>query len=86
MPSNLLNSIIAISPRKKPSSRDTHGPKNSANMPVQINQLHIKINIKDEDAGSSESRAGAKSKGKQDELVQKCVEAVMEILERKKER
>lgn len=52
-------------------------------MPVEIKELHIRINV-DERTNSSDSQR--MNREKQDKLVALCVEQVMEILEKKKER
>jgi len=54
-------------------------------MPIEINELHIKVNVKpDEDRGDSVS--AGKKKENQDLLIQTCVEQVMEIIDRKNQR
>jgi len=53
-------------------------------MPIEIKELHIKINVSDEAARSRQnSNNTADSKEK---IVEACVEQVMEILSKKQER
>lgn len=53
-------------------------------MPIEIKELHIKINV------SENSNSGAKpassSSATEKDTVAECVEQVMKIIERKKER
>ena len=53
-------------------------------MPITIKELHIKINV-DEKSGQKPSSGGSKG-GNQAEIIAACVEEVMDILERQKER
>ncbi len=53
-------------------------------MPIEIKELHIKINVSDEAArnrANSETRTDSKEK-----IIEACVEQVMEILSKKAER
>lgn len=53
-------------------------------MPIEIKELHIKINVPEatgQRADNNDDRAESASK-----IIEACVEQVMEILERKKER
>lgn len=50
-------------------------------MPIEIKELHIKINVNE---GSKPPVSPAKSKD--EDPVAECVEQVMKIIERKKER
>ena len=52
-------------------------------MPIEIKELHIKINV-NEAAKTNSSPDAAKSKD--ENAVAECVEQVMKIIERKKER
>nr|WP_294924173.1 DUF5908 family protein [uncultured Flavobacterium sp.] len=52
-------------------------------MPIEIKELHIKINVNE---GSKQSTAPATPKSKGEDPVAECVEQVMKIIERKKER
>lgn len=54
-------------------------------MPIEINELHIKIQVT-EDSVPGERKSKARMAREKEELVQACVEAVMEILELKKQR
>ncbi|MFD1604377.1 DUF5908 family protein [Flavobacterium artemisiae] len=51
-------------------------------MPIEIKELHIKINVNE---GSKKSTPSA-PKSKDQDAVAECVEQVMKIIERKKER
>jgi len=51
-------------------------------MPIEIKELHIKINVNE--GSKPASPAAPKSKG--EDVVAECVEQVMKIMERKKER
>ena len=51
-------------------------------MPIEIKELHIKINVNE---GGNPS-PNASPKGKDKDLVGVCVEQVMKVIERKKER
>ena len=55
-------------------------------MPIEIKEMHIKIHL-DEGAnnGNSEGDGGDSKKGTE-AIISACVETVMEILERQKER
>ena len=50
-------------------------------MPIEIKELHIKINVKEGEQTSSESDGDGKSK-----MVQECLDQVMTILKNKDER
>lgn len=52
-------------------------------MPIEIKELHIKINVDEKQQSSSSGRLMQKEK---DRLVAECVEQVMEILSKKEER
>jgi len=56
-------------------------------MPIEIKELHIKINV-DEGSSSKGSNLNGKSKSKENKttIIADCVEAVLEILEQQKER
>jgi hypothetical protein len=51
-------------------------------MPIEIKELHIKINVNE----GSKPGPNAVAKGKDKDLVGDCVEQVMKVIERKKER
>jgi hypothetical protein len=53
-------------------------------MPIEIKELHIKINV-NENSGSGAKPASTSSATEKD-AVAECVEQVMKIIERKKER
>ncbi len=53
-------------------------------MPIEIKELHIKINVNE--GGSKSNAAASASKSKGEDAVAECVEQVMKIMERKKER
>ncbi len=53
-------------------------------MPITIKELHIKINV---DEKSGQKPGGGSSKGgNKSEIIAACVEEVMDILERQKDR
>lgn len=52
-------------------------------MPIEIKELHIKINVNE---GSKANSTPATPKSKNEDPVAECVEQVMKIIERKKER
>lgn len=52
-------------------------------MPIEIKELHIKINVNE---GSKPSSPPNPTKNKGEDPVAECVEQVMKIIERKKER
>jgi len=52
-------------------------------MPIEIRELHIKINVNE---GSSNSNPKKDTKSKDKDVVAECVEQVMQIIERQKER
>ncbi|WP_165834999.1 DUF5908 family protein [Flavobacterium cheongpyeongense] len=52
-------------------------------MPIEIKELHIKINVNE---ASKTNAAPDTSKSKDGGAVTECVEQVMKIIERKKER
>jgi hypothetical protein len=54
-------------------------------MPIEINQLHIKVNVNGEDKQAQLPTSGNAQKEREG-LIAACVEAVMEILERKEMR
>lgn len=54
-------------------------------MPIEINQLHIKVNVNGEEKADQLSASGGAKKDKES-IIAACVEAVLDILERKKNR
>ncbi|MDR6763855.1 hypothetical protein J2Y38_004079 [Flavobacterium sp. 2755] len=52
-------------------------------MPIEIKELHIKINVNE---GSKQAPPPNAPKSKDEDPVAECVEQVMKIIERKKER
>jgi phenylpyruvate tautomerase PptA (4-oxalocrotonate tautomerase family) len=53
-------------------------------MPIEIKELHIRINV-DEPSGQTAGE-GEISEEQKDEIIEECVEQVMEILSLKEER
>ena len=51
-------------------------------MPIEIKELHIKINVNE----GSKPASPTVPKSKSEDAVAECVEQVMKIMERKKER
>ncbi len=55
-------------------------------MPIEIKELHIKINV-DEGAGNEKSgTSGANEKKSREAIIAACVEEIMEVLQKQKER
>ena len=54
-------------------------------MPIEINQLHIKVNVSGQEK-SEQLPASGRSKKDQESIIAACVEAVLDILERKENR
>ena len=52
-------------------------------MPIEIKELHIKINVNDQQQSGDTGEVNQKEK---DRLIAECVEHVMEILSKKEER
>jgi hypothetical protein len=52
-------------------------------MPIEIKELHIKINVEDKPGASSPATT---KKDEKQEIIASCVEQVMEILSKNKER
>ncbi|MCV9930362.1 DUF5908 family protein [Flavobacterium sp. LS1R49] len=52
-------------------------------MPIEIKELHIKINVNE---GSKSAASPSSSESKDDDAIAECVEQVMKIIQRKKER
>ena len=52
-------------------------------MPIEIKELHIKINVDDSPRNSS---AETSKRNERDKIVEACVEQVMEIISKKQER
>lgn len=53
-------------------------------MPIEIKELHIKINVNE--SSNSGAKPAASSSAAEKDNVAECVEQVMKIIERKKER
>lgn len=53
-------------------------------MPIEINELNIKINVADDQSATSGSQDMGQDQ--QDEIIARCVEQVMEIISKKLER
>jgi Family of unknown function (DUF5908) len=51
-------------------------------MPIEIKELHIKINVNE----ASKSISDIASNGKDKDIIAECVEQVMQVIERQKER
>jgi hypothetical protein len=51
-------------------------------MPIEIKELNIKINVNEESKSSQKPAA----KGAEKDIIGECVEQVMKVIERKKER
>jgi hypothetical protein len=60
-------------------------------MPLEIRELHIKVNVSEAQGGSVAGVSGAKSSqgdatGERDRLLADCVEEILTLLERRQER
>jgi hypothetical protein len=60
-------------------------------MPLEIRELHIKVNVNESQGRALAGMAGARTTGEsptdeRDRLLAQCVEEVMAIIERRKER
>lgn len=53
-------------------------------MPIEIKELHIKINVNEN--SNSGAKPAASSASAEKDTVAECVEQVMKVIERKKER
>lgn len=53
-------------------------------MPIEIKEMHIKINL--DEGGSSQGTSSNSGSGGSEEIIKACIEGVMAILERQKER
>ncbi len=55
-------------------------------MPLQINELHVRISVEDDSGADSSSTGGANGPNEINEsLIRACVERVLEILKTKSE-
>jgi len=54
-------------------------------MPIEINQLHIKVNVNGEEKPERISPSGENKKDKEG-LIAACVEAVLDVLQREEMR
>lgn len=52
-------------------------------MPIEIKELHIKINVND---GATQQESGGGDSNSKDEIIEACIEQVLEILKEKEER
>jgi hypothetical protein len=55
-------------------------------MPVQINELVIRANIKEQDGSAKDAKAVATDKPDKEEIIKECIERVLEILNQQNER
>lgn len=55
-------------------------------MPIEIKELHIKINVDEGQEGSGNSLSTGISQSEKEKIIAACVEQVMEILSKKEER
>ena len=55
-------------------------------MPIEINELHIKINVEKQSAQASNMVTNSFSQEAQQQLLAECIEEVMQLLDDKKER
>ncbi|URM35658.1 DUF5908 family protein [Flavobacterium anhuiense] len=54
-------------------------------MPIEIKELHIKINVNESPSSGAKPASPSSSSAEKDNVAE-CVEQVMKIIERKKER
>ena len=55
-------------------------------MPIEIKELHIKINV-DEGSGNGKlGLSGSKDKESREAIIAACVEEIMEVIQKQKER
>lgn len=54
-------------------------------MPIEIKELHIKINVSEDGGGTAAPSGGGGGASGQDTIAQ-CLEQVMEVLKQQKER
>lgn len=52
-------------------------------MPVEIYQLNINVNVKDDKGGAKEGGNNGKGSTNKREIIEECVEAVLEIIQQK---
>jgi hypothetical protein len=52
-------------------------------MPIEIKELHIKINV---DEGRDQTTSEPLNSNEKDKIIEACVEQVLEIISRKEER
>lgn len=52
-------------------------------MPIEIKELHIKINVNDE---ATRPGTNGEDTNQKEEIIEACVEQIMEILSKKEER
>ncbi|MDQ8012991.1 MAG: DUF5908 family protein [Flavobacterium nitrogenifigens] len=55
-------------------------------MPIEIKELHIKINVNESPSSGAKPASSSSSSSTEKDSVAECVEQVMKIIERKKER
>jgi hypothetical protein len=55
-------------------------------MPIEIKELHIKINVDEGQEGAGRSGSSNVDQNKTDKIIAACVEQVMEILSKNEER
>lgn len=53
-------------------------------MPIEIKELHIKINVSESANSGAKPASSSSSSGNEKDTVAECVEQVMKIIERKK--
>lgn len=53
-------------------------------MPIEIKELHIKINVND--TGQTNASQDKKSGGKEENVIEMCLEQIAQMEQRKKER
>ena len=51
-------------------------------MPIEINELHIKINVEDSKKEPSAGKMKPQKEGNQDDMISECVEEVMRLIKK----
>lgn len=55
-------------------------------MPLEIKELHIRVNVQENSKSEGANSVSSTSAGKEQAIIAACVEQVLEILKAKKER
>lgn len=55
-------------------------------MPVVIRELHVKVNVEEENSGGRRNRPDSGRQADRDAIIDECVEKVMEIMKQEERR